>query len=193
MFREEFSNVISAGRGKIDLLNNSKGRYLVYAMLAGLYVSFGIMLAFTIGGILDSANVEIAERVKDDNIVIFGLKDNEVNDLRQHGQYNAWDYYNNDPRIKRVVDSLVDGTFHESREEFRMIFDELMNRNDEYFLFADFESYLDAQAKIDALYRDRATWSKMCLVNIAQSGYFSSDRTIEEYVADIWKLDRVKR
>ena len=74
-----------------------------------------------------------------------------------------------------------------------MIFDELMNRNDEYFLFADFESYLDAQAKIDALYRDRATWSKMCLVNIAQSGYFSSDRTIEEYVADIWKLDRVKR
>ena len=125
-------------------------------------------------GTLDGANVEIAERVKDDNIVIFGLKDNEVNDLRQHGQYNAWDYYNNDPRIKRVVDSLVDGTFHESREEFRMIFDELMNRNDEYFLFADFESYLDAQAKIDALYRDRATWSKMCLVNIAQSGYFSS-------------------
>ena len=74
-----------------------------------------------------------------------------------------------------------------------MIFDELMNRNDEYFLFADFEAYLKAQAKVDELYRDRAKWSKMCLVNIAQSGYFSSDRTIEEYVKDIWKLDRVKR
>ena len=87
----------------------------------------------------------------------------------------------------------MDGTFHASREEFRMIFDELMNRNDEYFLFADFEAYLKAQAKVDELYRDRAKWSKMCLVNIAQSGYFSSDRTIEEYVKDIWKLDRVKR
>ncbi len=144
-------------------------------------------------GTLDGANVEIAERVGDDNIIIFGLKDNEINDLRWSGQYNAWDYYNNDPRIKNVVDSLVDGTFHESREEFRMIFDELMNRNDEYFLFADFEAYLKAQAKVDELYRDRAKWSQMCLVNIAKSGYFSSDRTIEEYVKDIWKLDRVKR
>ena len=144
-------------------------------------------------GTLDGANVEIAERVGDDNIIIFGLKDNEINNLRWSGQYNAWDYYNNDPRIKNVVDSLVDGTFHESREEFRMIFDELMNRNDEYFLFADFEAYLKAQAKVDELYRDRAKWSQMCLVNIAKSGYFSSDRTIEEYVKDIWKLDRVKR
>lgn len=144
-------------------------------------------------GTLDGANVEIAERVGDDNVIIFGLKDNEINELRWNGQYNAWDYYNNDPRIKHVVDSLVDGTFHESREEFRMIFDELMNRNDEYFLFADFEAYLKAQAKVDELYRDRSRWSKMCLVNIAKSGYFSSDRTIEEYVKDIWKLDRVKR
>ena len=144
-------------------------------------------------GTLDGANVEMAERVGDDNIIIFGLKDNEVETLRQHGQYNAWDYYNNNPHIKRVVDSLVDGTFHESREEFRMIFDELMNRNDEYFLFADFEEYVKAHELIDAYYRDRAKWSKMCLVNIAQSGYFSSDRTIEEYVSDIWKLDRVKR
>ena len=74
-----------------------------------------------------------------------------------------------------------------------MIFDELMNRNDEYFLFADFDSYLKAQAKINELYQDRTSWAKMCLVNIAKSGYFSSDRTIEDYVADIWKLDRVKR
>jgi starch phosphorylase len=144
-------------------------------------------------GTLDGANVEIAERVGDDNVIIFGLKDNEINDLRTNGRYNAWDYYNNNPKIKRVVDSLVDGTFHESREEFRMIFEELMNRNDEYFLFADFESYVEAQHKVNELYKDRQNWAKMCLVNIAQSGFFSSDRTIEDYVADIWKLDRVKR
>ena len=144
-------------------------------------------------GTLDGANVEIAELVGNDNIVIFGLKDNEINDLRNSGQYHAWNYYNNDHRIKRVVDSLVDGTFHESREEFRMIFDELMNRNDEYFLFADFVSYMDAHAKIDALYQDKQTWARMCLMNIAKSGFFSSDRTIEDYVKDIWKLERVKR
>ena len=144
-------------------------------------------------GTLDGANVEMAERVGDDNIVIFGLKDFEVNELRQHGRYNAWDYYNNNPKIKRVVDSLVNGTFHPSRDEFRMIFDELMNRNDEYFLFADFESYVQAHEKINALYQDKSKWAKMCLINIAQSGFFSSDRTIEDYVADIWKLERVKR
>ncbi len=144
-------------------------------------------------GTLDGANVEIAELVGDENIVIFGLKDNEINDLRNSGQYHAWNYYNNDPRIKRVVDSLVDGTFHESREEFRMIFDELMNRNDEYFLFADFVSYMDAHAKIDALYQNKQLWAKMCLMNIAKSGFFSSDRTIEDYVRDIWNLERVQR
>ena len=144
-------------------------------------------------GTLDGANVEIAERVGDDNVVIFGLKDNEINQLRWNGSYRAWDYYNNNPKIKRVVDSLVDGTFHSSREEFRMIFDELMNKNDEYFLFADFEHYLKAQEKINGLYQNRQQWSKMCLVNIAKSGFFSSDRTIEDYVQDIWHLDRVKR
>ena len=144
-------------------------------------------------GTLDGANVEMAERVGDDNIVIFGLKDYEVNELRQHGRYNAWNYYNNNPKIKRVVDSLVDGTFHPSRDEFRMIFDELMNRNDEYFLFADFDSYVQAHQKVDALYQDKNKWAKICLVNIAKSGFFSSDRTIEEYVRDIWKLERVKR
>ena len=144
-------------------------------------------------GTLDGANVEMAERVGDDNIVIFGLKDYEVNDLRQYGRYNAWDYYNNNVKIKRVVDSLVNGTFHPSRDEFRMIFDELMNKNDEYFLFADFEAYVQAHEKIDALYQDKSKWARMCLINIAQSGFFSSDRTIEDYVADIWKLERVKR
>lgn len=143
-------------------------------------------------GTLDGANVEMAQRVGDDNIVIFGLKDNEINDIRNSGSYHAWDYYNNDFKIKRVVDSLVDGTFNVSREEFRMIFEELMNKNDEYFLFADFEAYLQAQRKIDTLYQDRQKWSKMCLINIAKSGFFSSDRTIEDYVADIWHLEKVR-
>ncbi len=143
-------------------------------------------------GTLDGANVEMAERLGDDNIIIFGLKDNEIDDLKNSHSYSAWNYYNNNPKIKKVVDSLVDGTFHESREEFKLIFDELMGHNDEYFLLADFDAYREAQQKINVLYQDRANWSRMCLVNIAKSGYFSSDRTIEEYVRDIWHLERVK-
>ena len=143
-------------------------------------------------GTLDCANVEIADLVGDDNIVIFGMKDDEVNALKASGEYHSWDYYNNDPHIKKVVDSLVDGTFNPSREEFKIIFDELMSRNDEYFLLKDFESYRQAQEKINNLYQDRQNWSKMCLVNISKSGHFSSDRTIEDYVKDIWHLNRVK-
>ncbi len=143
-------------------------------------------------GTMDGANVEMYERLGDDNIIIFGLRDHEVAALKASNQYSAWNYYNNDPRIKKVVDSLTDGTFHPSREEFKMIFDELMSKNDEYLLLADFESYREAQAKINDLYQDRQKWSAMCLKNIAESGYFSSDRTIEEYVRDIWHLEKVK-
>lgn len=143
-------------------------------------------------GTLDGANVEIAELVGDDNIVIFGMKDDEVEDLKKSNTYSAWNYYNNDYRIKRVIDSLVDGTFSPSREEFKMIFDELMSRNDEYFLLADFQSYVAAQERICALYQNRQKWARMCLVNIAKSGHFSSDRTIEDYVRDIWHLTKVE-
>lgn len=143
-------------------------------------------------GTLDGANVEIAELVGDDNVVIFGMKDNEVNDLKASGSYSSWNEYNNNPNIKKVIDSLVDGTWNSSREEFKIIFDELMARNDEYFLLKDFESYRLAQEKINNLYQDRANWSKICLANIAKSGHFSSDRTIEDYVKDIWHLNRVK-
>lgn len=143
-------------------------------------------------GTLDGANVEIAELVGDDNVVIFGMKDNEVNDLKASGSYSSWNEYNNNPNIKKVIDSLVDGTWNASREEFKIIFDELMARNDEYFLLKDFESYRLAQEKINNLYQDRANWSKICLANIAKSGHFSSDRTIEDYVKDIWHLNRVK-
>lgn len=143
-------------------------------------------------GTLDGANVEIAELVGEDNCVIFGLKDHEVKDLKASGQYRAWDYYNNDMRIRQAVDSLVNGTFSANKEEFRVIFDELMNKNDEYFVLADFENYAASQKCVEELYNDKNRWAKICLVNIAKSGFFSSDRTIEQYVQDIWHLEKIK-
>lgn len=143
-------------------------------------------------GTLDGANVEIADLVGEDNCIIFGLKDYEINELRANGTYSAWDYYNNHMKIRRVIDSLLDGTFCENREEFRIIYEELMNHNDEYFLLADFDSFNEAQKKSAELYQDKSKWAKICLINIAKSGYFSSDRTIQNYVDDIWHLDKVK-
>ena len=143
-------------------------------------------------GTLDGANVEISELVGEDNCLIFGLKDFEVKELRDSGTYRAWDYYNNNPRLKRVIDSLMDGTFIDNREEFRVIFEELMNKNDEYFVLADYESYCETQRKVRDLYQDRNRWARACLVNIAKSGFFSSDRTIQQYVDDIWHLEKLK-
>lgn len=143
-------------------------------------------------GTLDGANVEIAERVSNDNCVIFGLKDYEIDQYRWTHSYNPWDYYNNDPAIKQMMDSLINGTWDNKHvDRFRMIFDEVMYRNDEYFILKDFESYVQASEKIENLYKDREKWNRMCLVNIAKSGYFSSDRTIEQYAKEIWKLDKV--
>lgn len=143
-------------------------------------------------GTLDGANVEIRERVGDDNCVIFGLKAEEIAQIQESGQYDAWSYYNNDFRIKYVVDSLVDGSWSESREEFRVIFEELMNYNDQYFLLADFDAYIKAQEKVEQLYQDKSHWAKMCLYNIAKSGFFSSDRTIQQYADEIWHIEPVK-
>lgn len=142
-------------------------------------------------GTLDGANVEISQRVGEDNCVIFGLKDNEVIALKQQG-YRAWDYYHSDYKLQRVVDSLMNGSWGVDKDEFRIIFEELMNHNDEYMLLADFHAYKEAQEKVQALYQDRQRWAHICLVNIAQSGYFSSDRTIQEYIDDIWHIEPVK-
>ena len=147
--------------------------------------------AITIGT-LDGANVEISELVGLDNCEIFGLKDEEVKNLKANNQYRAWDYYNNDLKIRRAIDSLTNGTFSSNPEEFKIIHDELMNKNDEYFLLADFESYANAQRHVVELYQDRAKRARICLVNIAKSGFFSSDRTIEQYVEDIWHLEKCK-
>ena len=143
-------------------------------------------------GTLDGANVEISERVGMDNCVIFGLKSDEVMDFVHNGTYRAWDYYNRDAKLKGVIDSLLDGTWHTNKNEFRIIFEELMNRNDEYFLLADFYSYVEGQKQVEAYYRDRTRWATICLINIAKSGFFSSDRTIQQYVDDIWHISPVE-
>ena len=146
--------------------------------------------AITIGT-MDGANVEIHDFVKDDNIVIFGLKSEEVLSYYSNGGYNAWDQYNSDERIKRIMTSLFDGPWVDKPNRFQMIFDEIMNNNDCYFILKDFDSYVKAQEKINELYINKDKWAQMCIVNIAMSGYFSSDRTIKEYIKDIWHLDKV--
>jgi starch phosphorylase len=135
---------------------------------------------------LDGANIEIRDEVTDDNIVIFGLTADEVLNYYQNGGYKSIDIYNGDVRVKRVIDDLVNGKYHNDKEKFRSIYENLINYNDEFFVLQDFDSYLKAQDKIDTLYRDANKWQRMCGINIAHSGIFSSDRTIEEYATGVW-------
>jgi starch phosphorylase len=145
--------------------------------------------AITIGT-MDGANIEMHEEIGSENIVIFGMTANEVLEYYAHGGYNAWDVYNSDPRLKRILDSLVDGTYTKGhKDKYRNLFNYLLINNDEYFVLKDFAAYVEAQNKIDTLFKDPSTWQKMCLHNIAKSGKFSSDRTISEYSQDIWQID----
>ena len=137
-------------------------------------------------GTLDGANVEIDALVGRENDVIFGLTVDEVNELRRH--YNIWDYLNRDERLRRVFNSLVDGTWSSNTNDFKVLYDEFHYRNAEYFLFADFDSYVRAQEEIERRYNDRHGWAKSCLINIAKSAYFSSDRTIRQYAEEIWDI-----
>lgn len=135
---------------------------------------------------LDGANIEIKDEVTDDNIVIFGLTADEVLNYYKNGGYKSIDIYNNDIRVKRVIDDLINGKYHSDKNKFRSIYENLINYNDEFFVLQDFDSYLKAQDKIDTLYRNASKWQRMCGINIAHSGIFSSDRTIEEYATGIW-------
>ena len=135
---------------------------------------------------LDGANIEIKDEVTDDNIVIFGLNADEVLNYYQNGGYKSIDIYNSDVRVKRVIDDLVNGKYHNDKEKFRSIYENLITYNDEFFVLQDFDPYLKAQDKVDTLYRDTHKWQRMCGINIAHSGIFSSDRTIEEYATGIW-------
>lgn len=142
-------------------------------------------------GTLDGANVEIAERVGKDNAFIFGLKVEEINEIKRNNSYNVWDYYHHHAHLKKIVDSFMDGTWSKNPDEFKIIYDELMFKNDEYYLLADFDDYERTQSNIRRYYTDRNLWAKMCLINIAKSGFFSSDRTIEQYAQEIWHLEKV--
>ena len=143
-------------------------------------------------GTMDGANVEIVEEVGKDNAVIFGLSAQEVIEFEHNHEYDPKTVYNSDMRVKKVVDQLVDGTYtQEDPNLFRELYDSLLNE-DQYFILKDFAAYAEAQKKIDEKYRDQHEWVKSSLINIAKSGKFSSDRTIQEYVDDLWHLDKVK-
>ena len=143
-------------------------------------------------GTLDGANVEIKDLVGDENCVIFGLHEDEVNELKKNG-YNAYSYYENNPMLHRIIDSLTNGTWSDNYNDFKDISDEFLIRNDEYMILADFDSYCDAHTKMYQLYEDRNAWAKKCLINIAKSSYFSSDRTIRDYANDIWHIKEISK
>ena len=140
---------------------------------------------------LDGANIEIKDEVGEDNIVIFGLNSEEVLNYYKNGGYSSFDIYKNNSRVKSVINDLINGKYHFDRERFREIYDSLIPYNDEFFVLKDFDSYIEAQQKVDKLYRDTNVWQKICGVNIAHSGIFSSDRTISQYVNGIWGSELV--
>lgn len=141
---------------------------------------------------LDGANIEIHEAVGDDNIVIFGLKDYEVLNFYKHGGYSARDLYNNDPRLNKIINQMMDGSLGVSGAEFKNIYDNLIYHNDEYFVLKDFDAYVKAQERIDTLYRQTSIWQEICIANIASSGIFSSDNTIRQYSNEIWHTKELK-
>ena len=147
-------------------------------------------------GTMDGANVEIVEEVGAENAFIFGLSSDEVINYENNGGYDPNVIYNTDEEIRQVLMQLINGTFSNDTELFRDLYDSLLNtkntdRADRYFILADFRSYADAQKRVEAAYRDEKGWAKKALLNTACSGKFTSDRTIQEYVDDIWHLDRV--
>ena len=147
-------------------------------------------------GTMDGANVEIVEEVGAENAFIFGLSSDEVINYEKHGGYDPNVIYNTDTEIRQVLMQLINGTFSNDTELFRDLYDSLLNtknssRPDQYFTLADFRSYAEAQKRVEAAYRDTKGWAKKALLNTACSGKFTSDRTIEEYVQDIWHLDKV--
>ncbi len=147
-------------------------------------------------GTMDGANVEIVEEVGAENAFIFGLSSDEVIRYENQGGYDPMEIFNNDPDIRRVLMQLINGTFAQDTEIFRTLYNSLLNtqstaKADTYFILKDFRAYADAQKKVEAAYRDEARWAKSAILNVACAGKFTSDRTIQEYVDEIWKLDKV--
>ena len=147
-------------------------------------------------GTMDGANVEIVEEVGQENAFIFGLSADEVINYENNGGYDPRVIYNTDDEIRQVLTELVNGTFSSDTELFRDLYNSLLNQNggeraDQYFILADFRSYAAAQKKVEEAYRDEKGWARMAMMNTACAGKFTSDRTIQEYVDDIWHLDKV--
>ena len=149
-------------------------------------------------GTMDGANVEIVEEVGEENAFIFGLSAQEVINYENNGGYNPEEIFNTDQDIRRVLMQLINGYFSpQDPELFRDIYNSLLNtqssdRADTYFILKDFRSYAEAHKKIDQAYRDEKWWARTAMLNTASAGKFSSDRTIEEYVRDIWHLKKIK-
>lgn len=148
-------------------------------------------------GTMDGANVEIVEEVGQENAFIFGLSSDQVIHYENFGGYNPMDIFNNDQDIRRVLMQLINGTFSKNDPElFRPLYNSLLNtqctsKADTYFILADFKSYAEAQRRVESAYRDEKGWAKSAIMNVACSGKFTSDRTIQEYVNEIWHLDRI--
>ena len=148
-------------------------------------------------GTMDGANVEIVEEVGEENAFIFGLSSDEVIRYENYGGYNPMDIFNNDANVRKVLMQLINGTYSRNDpDQFRPLYNSLLNtlstsKADTYFILKDFEAYAEAQRRVEKAYKDEKAWAKSAILNIACSGKFSSDRTIEEYVKDIWHLDRV--
>lgn len=140
---------------------------------------------------LDGANVEIHQEVGDDNIILFGLRSNEVIELNNNHTYNSRAILDADARLTRIISQLRNGAYSDNPNEFNLICRHLLDENDPYYILKDFDSYVEAQDRVDALYRDTASWNRKSLVNIAHSGAFSSDGTIRKYADEIWDAKSV--
>lgn len=149
-------------------------------------------------GTMDGANVEIVEEVGEENAFIFGMSSQEVIEHEQKRDYDPMQIFNSDQDIRQVLMQLINGMYSQNDSElFRPLYNSLLNKldtqyADTYFILKDFRSYAEAQERVGAAYKDEKGWAKMALLNTAHAGKFSSDRTIEEYVNDIWHLDKVK-
>ena len=146
-------------------------------------------------GTMDGANVEIVEEVGEENAFIFGLSSDEVINYELNGGYDPTEIFNNDPNVRKVLMQLINNTYMHT-DLFRDLYNSLLNtqstdKADRYFILKDFESYAEAQRRVEKAYRDKDKWAEMAMLQVACCGKFSSDRTIQEYVDDIWKLDKV--
>lgn len=139
-------------------------------------------------GTMDGANIEIMNEVGNENIFVFGLNTDEMMSYYQGGGYSSESIYSKDPRVKTALEQLINGFFPVAHEEFRGLYTTLLHNNDEFYVLKDFDSYADAHSRLEKTYHNRKKWAAMSISNIAHSGKFSSDRTISEYAAGIWKL-----